>query len=303
MIFKDTEYSGLKKRYALPAAASLTLIFNACAPTQPAPEPEVEATQVPQTIESPQTSAATATPQSLPAPNVSRRPAFDPHNPDWELRYQELYEKFSTKFSAPPLGKSVQIELQNGTKKSGILKSLSPTELSLELGNGEMTLAMGSLSAQSASRFFASAYGQEKALEQGRREYQRWERMQASSQPAPQPTQPVQGNATPTGGNSASTPGQNGVDVPDNNPTVGSAPKNEGPEGRVKQVDQYIRKNAALPNSLQVKAWGPVQKNGNGYKVRVQYSLESAGGFGRSHEDMMFFMYASGRVYRKAAVK
>ncbi|MDF3131122.1 hypothetical protein P0Y35_18070 [Kiritimatiellaeota bacterium B1221] len=299
MKFDNMISRGPKKLFAFTTAFTLIVGMNACAPTQPAPEPE--ATQAPQRIEPVHVDHTPAATRVPPAETASQRPVFDPKNPNWELRYHELYEKFSAQFTPPTPGQKVQIELRNGAKKDGILKNLTATELSLELGNGEMTLAMDSLSESSAAHFFESAYAREKALDQGRREYQHWEKMQASASSAP--AQTVQETTGGTSGNPAASPGQNGVDVPDTTSTVGSAPKNEGPTGRVKQVDAYIRKNAALPDSLQVKAWGPVQKNGNGYKVRVQYSLESAGGFGRSHEDMMFFMYASGRVYRKAAVK
>jgi hypothetical protein len=68
-------------------------------------------------------------------------------------------------------------------------------------------------------------------------------------------------------------------------------------------VDQYLRKNSAIPHSLKYKKWFPVERHSRGYKVRVQYSVESAANLGTSHEDMMFFMYADGRVYQRAAVK
>jgi hypothetical protein len=90
---------------------------------------------------------------------------------------------------------------------------------------------------------------------------------------------------------------------PNGSNSYGKPPVNEPPNGRVWQVDAYIRKNAAVPHSLRYKAWGPVQPHPKGYQVRVQYSLESAEDFGTSHEDMMFFMTPTGRVYQRAPVK
>lgn len=83
----------------------------------------------------------------------------------------------------------------------------------------------------------------------------------------------------------------------------GPPPVNEVPTGRVRQVEAYIRRHAASPESLTVHYWGRVQPHGDGFTVRVRYSLDGAAGFGRSNEDMIFFMYADGTVYQRAAFR
>jgi hypothetical protein len=261
----------------------LALAFWACAPQQPSPEAE-------STLESASIKPlqiATALPKAN-EKDQGVQPlssTFDPKNPDWELRYTELYQSFETEFRTPTIGQSVTIELKGGQRQKGVINELTPTDVRLDIGNGNVDYPLESLSERSAAQLFKSSYARNEALKQGRVEFKRWQQM---NQVAANPT---------------AAPMENGVDAPDTGRVKGDPPKNEGSVGRVSQVDQYIRQNAAVPHSLRVKAWGQVQKHEKGYKVRVQYSLESANGFGTSNEDMMFFMYTNGRVYRKAPVK
>jgi len=296
MIFKTTSLfssSEIPKRFdsflLFSKGAVLLMAMNACAPQQPAPEPEP--TEAPKKISPIQEGTPTPTAQ----PNHT---TFDPENPNWEVRYNELYKSYAEKFTPPTVGMNVVVQLKNGRQQRGILRELNDSELGLDLGNGIVKFGPAALTPESAAYFFRSAYARNHAVEQGRQELQRWKRQQASARQPPRSR-----TATAGTGNPASTPGQNGVDAPEPNSARRRVPKNEGPTGRVPQVEEYIRKNAAVPNSLKVKAWGPVQPNKNGYKVRVQYSLQAADGFGLSNEDMMFFMYSNGRVYRKAAVR
>lgn len=244
--------------------------------------------------------AATVVPESQPTPQAeppaTAEKVFDPENPDWELRYHQLYELHAERFVPPAPGQNVRVKMVSGNEQSGRLEELTDRETSLKIGAGTVTFSMEMLDPDSAAEFFKAAYARQQALAQGRKEYQRWERRQQAAQ------QRQERASAGTPHNPASMPGENGVDVPDAGSGRGGPPKNEGANGRVTQVEQYIRDNAAVPQSLKVKAWGPVQPHGNGYKVRVQYTLESADGFGLSNEDMMFFMHASGRVYRKAAI-
>lgn len=284
------------------------LALSACAPQQPSSEAEAEAEATPETRSVQPLRMVTATPQPRPTVNPSAAqsnlPTFDPQNPNWEIRYQELYTRYAEMFSPPSNGQSITIELANGSTKSGILNQLTATELSLDIGDGVITYASDALSEESASNFFQNAYARNRALTQGRIEYQRWESIQATARPTatPFPARTVREIAA-AGGTPPNNPPIVEEAVPAYESSIPGIPKNEGPSGRVAQVDEYIRKNAALPHSLKIKAWGKVQPHKNGYQVRVQYSLESAEGFGVSHEDMMFFMNANGRVYQKAAVK
>jgi len=263
----------------------LALAFWACAPQQPSPE--AESTPESASIKPLQISTALPKPtkknQGVQPQTVSS--TFDPKNPDWELRYTELHQGFANEFKTPIIGQIVTIELKSGLRQKGVINDLTPTDVRLDIGNGTVAYPLESLSERSAAQLFKSSYARKEALKQGRVEFKRWQQMNHVA-------------ANPT-----AVPMENGVDARDTGRVKGAPPKNEGSVGRVSQVDQYIRQNAAVPHSLRVKAWGKVQKHEKGYKVRVQYSLESAEGFGTSNEDMMFFMYSNGRVYRKAPVK
>lgn len=291
------EPSRFISRMALLLAA---LSFSACAPQSPLTSEEAAPVEEAPAIRPLQMVTATPRPQPslTPTPPKAARAVFDPENPDWELRYQELYARYADMFRAPTVGQSVSIELTNGSTRSGVLNNLTAHELSLDVGNGVVTYPLEGLTENSAANFFQSAYARNRALAQGRMEYQRWQQLQAAAQSTPTPTPPrtvreIADEAVNSGREN----------VPDYPSSLSGIPRNEGPTGRVAQVDEYIRKNAAVPHSLRIKAWGPVQPHLNGYKVRVQYTLESADGFGLSNEDMMFFMNANGRVYQKAPVK
>ena len=279
------------------SAVLLLVVFSACAPVaklEPvAPAPAVEATAVPPTP----VPEATATPVPVPTPTpvpVVTEPEFDPDNPDWELRYRQLYGKYYDLFKEPELGQPVTLQLQGGRRVQGVLTGLTEEEAELSVGAGVVSYHYMALSGVTRAYLFAPAYADANARAEGSKEYQAWQRRQQVKANTPPPK--------------AVLPPYEKVeeeDVAKKPPRViyVGIPKNEGPDGRVRQVEEYIRRNAAVPSSLRIKAWGPVQEHDKGYKVRVQYSLQSAGGLGISNEDMMFFMSGRGRVYRRAPVK
>ncbi|WFB35539.1 hypothetical protein P3T73_15410 [Kiritimatiellota bacterium B12222] len=283
----------------LSVSASLLLFLNACAPQTPVAKAKATAIPVPQSTPRPQVQTTTALPQPTEA-IVNPTPApvtFDPRNPDWDLRYQELYQEFAEKFTPPTPGDTVTVTLLNGRSINATLLQVNENDLALDMANGVITYNLESLSPESAATFFRSAYAEKQARAQGSLEFRRWE---VESKIGFIPTTPPPPTVTDQEINVAlgGVPSTGNTSTPRSGPPV-----NEGPYDQVTQVVDYIRKNAALPNSLRIKNWGKVEPHKSGYKVRVQYSLESAGGFGLSHEDMMFFMTANGRVYRKAAVK
>lgn len=274
----------------------------ACAPQQP--RPEVEPTLAPRELKPLKVITPTPNPVSEPeSPEPeTQQSAFDPDNPDWELRYQELYRKFASEFQAhaPKTGNRISVELKSGRSQIGVVTGRTPYEISLDITNGVVSYTQDSLSDATADKVLESTYARNRALEQGRYEYQRWTNRKQSPNPTPTTSSNSRENENEV---AESTGGENGGNEDGDSLSRRGPPVNEGSTGRVIQVEEYIRKNSALPDSLRVKAWGKVQKHERGYKVRVQYSLESAGGFGTSNEDMMFFMTRSGRVYQKAAVK
>ncbi|MCC5850433.1 MAG: hypothetical protein JJU29_20295 [Verrucomicrobia bacterium] len=280
-------------------------LFTACAPSLPPPEvsdadagQEAEQTQPAPTRASdirvengsrPRESASdiAAAPERVRPPEAT----FDPRNPDWNLRARMLYDHYLANFEAPVPGQTVELTLASGRAQQGVLESLDENQLILQIASGSMTLTPESLNETSRARFFARDYARLNALRQGRSEYAQWQQAQEQARrPTPQPRQerPAQ-----TARVDYTRPAHRV------NPNA-EPPKNEGPAGRVSHVDQYIRQNAAVPHSLRIESWGRVQPDGEGYKVRVRYSLQGAEGFGRTDEDMVFFMHADGTVYRRA---
>lgn len=283
----------------LGSAVFLSFLFTACAPQT---VPEVEESVMPDLTDPTPAETRAPSPAATAAPEDTRTQEppgvrFDPENPDWELRYQELVDLHLENFREPSPGQPVRLQLAAGREVTGILAEVTETGVVIDIGTGTVTYPFTSLTPETVETFSAMAYAQARAKTQGRREVRRWQlRQQAGATPTPLPRRSADSNI-------AARPGENGVDPVDLSTARGSVPKNEGPDGRVWQVDEYIRKNAAVPHSLRIKAWGQVQPHESGYKVRVQYTLQSAAGLGISNEDMMFFMNRNGRVYRRAPVK
>jgi hypothetical protein len=252
-----------------------------------------------------------ATPQPDPAPVVEQEPADsnseslspdgnEPYlqaSPNWEERYHQLIEFYSDAFQKPSTGIRVSLKLNSGRVVQGVVNRLTDTDIYIEIEGGIVGYPEEALAPDTARVFFESAYAHHSAMIQGRKEYQRWQQLQTVAQP--NTSTPTQSNATPAPAVDVSAD----QEEPEDSTLFPIRPRNEGPDGRVWQVERYIRDNAVKPDSLRVKAWGKVQPHESGYKVRVQYSLESAAGLGVSHEDMMFFMSSAGRVYRRAGVK
>ncbi len=137
-----------------------------------------------------------------------------------------------------------------------------------------------------------SVYARKQAYDQGSKEFEKWKKANPEEVPrlsipelVPQPTsQPEVVSEEPTDSN--------------------EFPFRVKANGRVPHVEDYIRQNAAFPDSLVVRTWWPVQPHERGgYQVRVRYTLKSAGNLGTSYEDMIFFMHGNGRIHQRAAVK
>ncbi len=293
------------------------LVLAACAPkardkTEPVAEVTPEPKTAPEVVPTP-TLLAEVPAVATATPVPQKAASFDPKKPDWKLRYQQLYTHFESEFTAPAVGDVVKIEMVGGTIREGVLIALREDSLDVRIGESQLTLQATQMTERSQAQFFKRAYAHLGAVTRGRQEYQRWQQMQVASRPTPVPTRaslPPQGptQGWPAGTGTRPPPGQvvggrDGLNRAHKVDPKAKPPKNEGPKGRVWQVDQYIRRNAAVPHSLRYKSWGRVQPDKNGYKVRVQYSLESADGFGTSHEDMTFFMHKDGHVYRRAPNK
>jgi hypothetical protein len=288
------------------------MVLTGCAPQTPDgdgdkvdPTPEPAAVTAPPVQARPRPKESPARP--TPTPTPERRATFDPRNPDWSLRYQMLREYYIGEFEPKDarVGTRMKIPLDNGSVREGVIAAIHEDSLDLEIDNGILNLHADILREDAQKYFFEQYFAQLSAAEQAKEEFAKWKANQArSSMPRPAPTPSER-----AGGGSLVPHTMPDRDNPDGlthsyRPKAGSeAPKNEGPKGRVWQVDQYLRKNSAVPHSLKYKKWFPGEKHGRGYKVRVQYSVESAANLGTSHEDMMFFMYSDGRVYQRAAVK
>lgn len=217
---------------------------------------------------------------------------FDPKNPDWEVRARMLYEHYLTTFQPPQVGQTVEMTLANGRVQQGVLEELSESHLLLNIGSGSITLHPESLNETSRARFFARDHARVNAMRQGRSEYARWQEAQEAARRPPPRQEPPQTREVAQV-DPVTRPHRSNPNAP--------PPRNEGPAGRVAQVDQYIRQNAAIPHSLRIESWGRVQQDANGgYRVRVRYSLQGADGFGRTNEDMVFFMHPDGTVHRRA---
>jgi len=218
--------------------------------------------------------------------------------PDWEERYHQLIEFYADAFQKPSTGIRVSLQLNSGRVVDGVIDRLTDTDIYIEIESGVVGYPMEALAPDTARVFFESAYAHQSAIVQGRKEYRRWQELQGHVQP--EIADAAASAATPVPLADASGDTQ---ERPEDSRFFPVRPKNEGPDGRVWQVERYSRDNAAKPDSLRIKAWGKVQPHESGYKVRVQYSLQSSAGLGVSNEDMMFFMTSAGRVYRRAAVK
>lgn len=289
---------------------ALSILMSSCAPRPPSESGEDDDGPTPSPRPLKPLVVATREPGAdAEGPAVGRatpvpRATLDPENPDWELRYQQLHEHYLSKFKPPRPPEPVEVVMAGGRKREGVLLSLTDSELELDIGTGVVVLSDASLADESRERFFKQHFARLNALRQGRVEYRRWKRMRELAEiPDPTPMPDRELSVRPIRPLTMPVPGNDGVNTGRRVDADAEPPKNEGPTGRVWQVDKYLRQNSAVPHSLRYKQWGKVRKHENGYKVRVRYSVESAEDFGTSHEDMMFFMHADGKVYRRAPVK
>lgn len=287
------------------------LLFAACAPAPVSRESssQGEGTAAGAAESTEDDGPAVARPGDLPAdesPQQNGSSEEDPGqlktfrepNPDWKARYEELYAYYLRRFRRPPTGIEVNLKLRSGREVAGVVTEISDTEVFVEIDGGVVGYSAESLAPEAARIFFPSSFAHDNAMAQGRKEYALWQQHQAANAPQAEAPSVASNPQRP-----ATSPEEDRMFPVEETRRAAPAPKNEGPQGRVRQVEAYIRENAAKPDSLRIKAWGEVQPHESGYKVRVQYSLQSAAGLGVSHEDMMFFMTSGGRVYRRAAVK
>lgn len=287
--------------------------WTGCAPTarvsEPAERPaaveEASAVEEPVTAEVPvrEPGEKAAEVAEVEEPAAGGRERFDPENPDWPLRYQELYELYLARFEAPAAGSEVSVTLAAGREFAGTLLELTEKDVLIEAEGKELRLGSELMAPESQARFFADRHAHLFARHHAKREYDAWK---AAHMPEEEPERNAP--SVPAGEVVVRPRNTEGLEV---DPLHGrrrvranaEPPKNEPPSGRVRQVEQYILRHAGAPESLRVNYWGKVQPHGDGYTVRVRYSLEGAAGFGRSNEDMIFFMYADGTVYQRAAYR
>ncbi|MCC5843240.1 MAG: hypothetical protein JJU05_03205 [Verrucomicrobia bacterium] len=286
---------------------AMILFASACAPSvrmddeaDAVPEPVQEGTPAAsEGVQSVEPSGGRlATPRELVDAAPTPTPRFDPENPDWPLRYQELYEAYLDRFEAPELESEVTVFLEGGRELRGILLEAGAEDVLLSTASGELRLGLDMMQPRSQARFFADRFAHFYARHRARQEYEAWQAAQSGNGRPASSTHEVTVRPRNT----------EGVDVdplhaPRRVRRNGQPPVNEEPTGRVRQVEEYILRHAGSPESLRVHHWGRVQPHGDGFTVRVRYSLEGAAGFGLSNEDMIFFMYADGTVYQRAAYR
>jgi len=104
----------------------------------------------------------------------------EPEQTDWNLRYQELYKKYTSTFSPPEPGSSVDVQLRSGRRIQGDLLELTDTEMTLNVRNGQTTLTAEALSPASAQTFFVTFHAASKARQQVSNEYRRWQQQSIS---------------------------------------------------------------------------------------------------------------------------
>lgn len=272
---------------------SFFALLSACAPQQGDPEPEPE----PAGVAEGGTTALESGPATEPADPVD--PVEEPSPveiPDWEERYRELHREYAEEFKGPEIGDAVRLEQKDGRHQPGWVHRITDDEIVLDTGAGLSNFRLEDLSEASAMANLRSVYARKQAYDQGMKEFEVWKK-----------ANPEAARALPTPG---IAPEPTRQPIPEPDPVIHeSAGGNEypfrvEPDGRVPHVEDYIRKNAAFPDSLQVRTWWPVKPHDRGgYQVRVRYTLKSAGNLGTSYEDMIFFMYANGRIHQRAPVK
>lgn len=281
------------------------LLMTACAPSARVSEPEPVDGDAPGVVVEPVVVEDVAPQRRVSSPVVSGAdtaptptPRFDPRNPDWPLRYQELYDAYQARFEPPALESTVEVLLAAGREVSGLLLELGEDELRLASAVGEVRLQSDDMQPKSQALFFAERYAHFSARHHARREYETWQAAQGDDPAPTRSTAEVTVRPRNTQGVEVDP-----LHAPRRVRRNGRPPVNEEPTGRVQQVEEYILRHAGSPESLRVQYWGRVQPHGDGFTVRVRYTLEGAAGFGLSHEDMIFFMYADGTVYQRAAFR
>lgn len=148
-------------------------ICAGCAPVQ-SPEGAVEPTEgaeEPREGFQPQAGTFDRTPDT----EVLTGPTPQPADINWSRRYQELYERFLSDYTAPATGRPVELKAASGQRVQGMLLELSPTEMKLDLGDRQVTVGPEHLHPASAVVFFPSAYAAFHARQQALEEYRAWQ--------------------------------------------------------------------------------------------------------------------------------
>lgn len=268
-------------------------LVSACAPQNGIQEPDEEPLEEVEAGRSPVEMDAGGEVPEEPESNEDLRSV---EVPDWQARYTELYAAYAEEFRRPEVGDAVRVELIDGSQQAGWVHRITDDEIVLNTGEGLSMYQLEDLSEASAMANLRSVYARKQAYDQGSKEFEKWKKanpeavhalpnQEPTPQPTPQPTsQPEVVSEEPTDSN--------------------EFPFRVNANGRVPHVEDYIRQNAAFPDSLVVRTWWPVQPHERGgYQVRVRYTLKSAGNLGTSYEDMIFFMHGNGRIHQRAPVK
>lgn len=168
---------------------SFLFVFMGCSPrlppeASPAPSPDEErdsvGNQIPVLSETgPSVSDTDRSEPSIPI-HKPKSKFTEPEQPDWRLRYQELYRMYTSTFSPPEPGSTVEVQLNSGRRMQGTLLELTEAEMKLNVPNGQITLAAETLSPASSQTFFVSFHAASKARQQAMNEYRRWQQQHTS---------------------------------------------------------------------------------------------------------------------------
>lgn len=262
-------------------------------PAVAAPAPDRQALRPPEVTPGEPLLPTPAGPTAEPPPLVQT-----PQGPNWPARLQELTAYYREQFEGPQPGDMVTLVMRSdGRTVQGVVEHLEADELGLLVDIGRVTIYPEQVNDATRLRIFRDAYADHFARQRARGEFLAWQQEQqgstvAVSPPAADPQVAVRPPVSEPPLSIDPPPPRVTRDV--------EPPRNLPPDGRVPSVERYIRRNAAVPDSLRILQWGPVLPHQDGYQVRVRYSLQGADGFGNTLEDMIFFMHADGSVFRRA---
>jgi hypothetical protein len=176
-------------------------------------------------------------------------------------RFDHWYARYLGDRKAPEPGESVTFALLNNpTQRKGILVERTREAVTLRVGEATVTYVPTAFDEATRAALFPEAHARSLARRKVREEQEAARRAaSAAARPA------------------------------------SAAFANQGPNGLVPSVDQYIRANARFPDSIEYVQWYPVKKHEKGYYVRCRYRT-GGGSFGQILADKVFIMDRHGRV-------